>query len=339
MGVAFVNLLLTCAEQCSRMKRDPAQYLPVVAEEPYSTCAFPELDSWNSFEGIKDSKVVQWRNETTTRRSTHAVSDTERSVEMFRSHNPGFVKEYIARTPLLMTVADADTLNPPDLILEAYNEAREPKKIQFVKGGHWAIYGGSEFEKNVKTQAAFLKKYIFPKSIIWLQEMSFIVGEAIEMACSFERFGGAERVINLAAVVVICRLQFRLFVHHRVAAAESMKATCRVQGPSSLVSRTLCCQFQHRSLSTLCSPLNSSQRRVSPVWAPYRLDRRHAGTKLHKLIEELPQGLQLPLEPFIEKEASKYSPVIDEVLQNQKCFPKCILLTRVGQFYEVSSSP
>jgi len=62
---------------------------------------------------------------------------------------------------------------------------------------------------------------------------------------------------------------------------------------------------------------------------------RHAGTKLRKSLDELPQGLQAPLEPFIEKEASKYSPVIDEVLQNQRRFPKCVLLTRVGQFYEV----
>lgn len=64
--------------------------------------------------------------------------------------------------------------------------------------------------------------------------------------------------------------------------------------------------------------------------------RRYAATTIRKSIEELPQGLQAPLEPFIEKEASKYSPVIDEVLQNQRRFPKCVLLTRVGQFYEVT---
>jgi hypothetical protein len=67
--------------------------------------------------------------------------------------------------------------------------------------------------------------------------------------------------------------------------------------------------------------------------------RKHAGTTLRKSIEELPQGLQVPLGPFIEKETSKFSPVIDEVLQNQRRFPKCVLLTRVGQFYEVRSLP
>ena len=85
--------------------------------------------------------------------------------------------------------------------------------------------------------------------------------------------------------------------------------------------------------SKCCRPyllsLNSS-----PSFSP-RNCRRYAATTLRKSIEELPQGLQAPLEPFIEKEASKYSPVIDEVLQNQRRFPKCVLLTRVGQFYEV----
>jgi uncharacterized protein len=82
------------------MKGDPVQYLPVVAEEPWSPCALPGLDSWEFFEAIKDSKAVQWRMEVSTGRS-HAVSDADRSVEMFRTHNPGFVTQYIAPTHCL----------------------------------------------------------------------------------------------------------------------------------------------------------------------------------------------------------------------------------------------
>jgi hypothetical protein len=40
-----------------------------------------------------------------------------------------------------MTVADADTLTASDLILKAYNEARDPKEIQFVKGSHGQFTG------------------------------------------------------------------------------------------------------------------------------------------------------------------------------------------------------
>jgi len=74
---------------------------------------------------------------------------------------------------------------------------------------------------------------------------------------------------------------------------------------------------------------------ISPVTFPYVRSLRYAGTKQRKPIEDLPQGLQPPLEPFIEKETSNFTPVIDEVFQNQKRFPNCVLLTRVGQFYEV----
>lgn len=133
--------------------------------------------------------------------------------------------------------------------------------------------------------------------------------------------------------MVIC-----LFVHHRDRRCVAMKATCRLQRPSILLGRTLCRQCQHRAFSTLLySPANTSRRRGSPTLPLYRLDRRLASTKLRKSIDELPQGLQLPLEPFVEKETSKYSPVLDEVLQNQRRFPNCVLLTRLGQFYEVRS--
>ena len=96
--------------------------------------------------------------------------------------------------------------------------------------------------------------------------------------------------------------------------------------------RSLCPRCQRRLLSTFTTPSSS------PAWiqpSPTRVPHRNAGSKLRKALEDLPQGLQAPIEPFIEREAPKYSQVLDEVLQNQRRFPKCILLTRVGQFYEV----
>jgi hypothetical protein len=115
-----------------------------------------------------------------------------------------------------------------------------------------------------------------------------------------------------------------------------MKAVQRLGRQSLLSGRPLCRHCQNRPFSALKIGLRPLALPSSPV---DRFSRRHASTKLRKSIEELPQGLQAPLEPFIEKEASKYSPVIDEVLQNQKRFPKCVLLTRVGQFYEVFNFP
>ena len=119
----------------------------------------------------------------------------------------------------------------------------------------------------------------------------------------------------------------------------AMKATCRL-ALSNLQGRTLCRRCQDRAFSSfLYPPASGWRRRDSPTSTrpQIRFNRRLASTHVRKSIAELPQGLQQPLELFIEKEASKYSPVIDEVLQNQRRFPNCVLLTRLGQFYEVCS--
>jgi hypothetical protein len=117
-----------------------------------------------------------------------------------------------------------------------------------------------------------------------------------------------------------------------------MSSTHRLGRQSLLVKRYICARCKQRPLSTsIWQPTPRLFRSVLLPTVP-RTERRNAGTKLRKSIEELPQGLQLPLEPFVEKEPSKYSPLIDEVLDNQRRFPKCVLLTRVGQFYEVRYS-
>ena len=120
---------------------------------------------------------------------------------------------------------------------------------------------------------------------------------------------------------------------------DAMSSTRRL-GPQSLLATRLLlprCHSYPLSILTLHpSPKLSHSILYQPL---FRTPRRNVSTKLHKSIDELPQGLQLPLEPFVEKEASKYSPLIDEVLDNQRRFPKCVLLTRVGQFYEVFCQP
>lgn len=47
----------------------------------------------------------------------------------------------VAPTPLLMICADHDTVTPTDEILRAYNEAREPKQLLLLPGGHCDVYG------------------------------------------------------------------------------------------------------------------------------------------------------------------------------------------------------
>jgi uncharacterized protein len=61
---------------------------------------------------------------------------TLRTVEMLMEYEPGVYVERISPTPLLMVVAAGDHLTPADLALEAYQRAREPKRLVLLPGGH-----------------------------------------------------------------------------------------------------------------------------------------------------------------------------------------------------------
>jgi hypothetical protein len=59
---------------------------------------------------------------------------------MFHEYEPGVYIPAISPTPLLMVVAREDHLAVVDLALAAYEEAREPKKIVILNGGHFGAY-------------------------------------------------------------------------------------------------------------------------------------------------------------------------------------------------------
>lgn len=82
------------------------------------------------------------------------------SIEVLTHHNPGAFIHLISPTPLLLTVYTNDVITPPDIALEAFNDAREPKQLQLLPGGHFDAYRGPTFETNVATQTEFLKKWL-----------------------------------------------------------------------------------------------------------------------------------------------------------------------------------
>ena len=57
-------------------------------------------------------------------------------------YEPGVYVERISPTPLLMVVAAGDHLTPADLALEAYQRAREPKRLVLLPGGHFEACTG-----------------------------------------------------------------------------------------------------------------------------------------------------------------------------------------------------
>jgi quinolinate synthase len=59
---------------------------------------------------------------------------------MFWEYEPGAYLPYVSPTPLLMVVARGDVLCVSDLAIEAFENAREPKKLVILPGGHFDAY-------------------------------------------------------------------------------------------------------------------------------------------------------------------------------------------------------
>ncbi|KAJ5589636.1 hypothetical protein N7537_012314 [Penicillium hordei] len=69
----------------------------------------------------------------------------------------------ISPTPLLMVVPGNDILVTTASQLATYEKAREPKQLLHIEdAGHFDIYAGDWFEKNIKGQLEFLERWVSP---------------------------------------------------------------------------------------------------------------------------------------------------------------------------------
>jgi uncharacterized protein len=109
--------------------------IPVVAEDPLAPSSLPTPDSWQWFTETANTRAPSWRNEVTLR-----------SLEMLMEYEPGSYIDRISPTPLLMVVAAGDVLTASDLAIDAYENAREPKKLVILPGGHFGAYTGPDFD-------------------------------------------------------------------------------------------------------------------------------------------------------------------------------------------------
>ena len=110
--------------------------LPVVAEDPLAPSALPTPDSWQWFTETGKARAPSWRNEVTLR-----------SVDTFMEYEPGAYVDKISPTPFCMVVAEKDHLTPADLAIGAFQQAREPKRLVVLPGGHFDAYVGDGFDQ------------------------------------------------------------------------------------------------------------------------------------------------------------------------------------------------
>lgn len=126
----FAGVLAMCDDdRRARYAGGKPAMIPVVAEDPAAPSALPTPDSFTWFTETGKTRAPSWRNEVTLQ-----------SVEMFTAYEPGAYVRYISPTPLMMVVALGDHLTVADEALGAFEEAREPKRIVCLKGGHFDAY-------------------------------------------------------------------------------------------------------------------------------------------------------------------------------------------------------
>jgi fermentation-respiration switch protein FrsA (DUF1100 family) len=116
-------------DRAARFRGEPPVMVPVVDADPLAPSALPTPDSYKWFTETHETRAPSWRNEVTMR-----------SVEMFTEYEPGTYLPWISPTPLLICVAENDILTVTDIAIDAFESAREPKRLVILPGGHFDAY-------------------------------------------------------------------------------------------------------------------------------------------------------------------------------------------------------
>jgi fermentation-respiration switch protein FrsA (DUF1100 family) len=117
------------ADRSARAAGEPHQTIKAASDDPTELVAMPgaEVYDWLMANG---PQVPTWRNEVTLS-----------SVDKFQGYAPEAFLRRVSPTPLLMVIAEKDTLTPSDIALQSYADALEPKQLTLIPGGHFAVYG------------------------------------------------------------------------------------------------------------------------------------------------------------------------------------------------------
>jgi hypothetical protein len=118
---------------------------PEAAKAGTAPVLFPDLHAYRSFEGIHDCGGL-WENWVTQQTQLHMLEFEAQSM----IHR-------IAPTPLLMVILGNDRTVLTSSQLTAFGKAREPKQLVYLEAaGHFDIYRGEFFERNITAQIEFL---------------------------------------------------------------------------------------------------------------------------------------------------------------------------------------
>jgi uncharacterized protein len=106
----------------------PPETFKVVSDDPAESCAMSGTAAYEYF--MDQARIApNWKNYMTLR-----------SLDLYRGVENSVFTQWISPTPLLMIVALDDELASPDLALDAYVQAKEPKKLVLLPGNHFTPY-------------------------------------------------------------------------------------------------------------------------------------------------------------------------------------------------------
>ena len=132
----------------ARFRGEQPAMIDVVNEDPMAPSALPSPDSYEWFIGTQQLRAPGFVN-----------SCTLRSVERFSEYQPGAYIRLISPTPLLMCVAQDDVLTPTKIAIDGFQEAREPKRLVVLPGGHFDAYVGG-FSISSEVQLAWFTEHL-----------------------------------------------------------------------------------------------------------------------------------------------------------------------------------
>lgn len=155
-SLAFKDRIPTLLEDRSRITSglNPPT-VPLIAADresshPTTTNAmFPTKDAYDIMT-LQKTCGSRWENCITSQTQLHMLGFEGQSM----IHR-------VSPTPLLYVVPGNDILVKTASQMDAFNKAREPKELLYLDGcGHFDLYTGDYFEKNIKVQIDFLDRYV-----------------------------------------------------------------------------------------------------------------------------------------------------------------------------------
>lgn len=122
-------------ERIRRYQNESPQVLPIMSGELLKQ---PYHDRSNDYRALFD---IQQVDETEKWRFKNVKNHiTLLSLENYANYNPENYLKYISPIPVLMIVADHDTVTMTADELAAYATLSEPKSLKLIKGGHFTGY-------------------------------------------------------------------------------------------------------------------------------------------------------------------------------------------------------